>query len=246
MWTPDALRSEARPFEKHIWRVVELQSRAVTMALTDTLEDQALLEDILEETKPLFPPEAEGLHYLLKTPFRYEPYPHGSRFRRAAQRTGVFYGSLFEDTAIAESAFYALLFFAESPDAALPQNGVERTAFQVACATNAAIDLTSQPLVEDAVHWTHPTAYAPCQSLADSARDAKVEAIIYSSVRDPGRRLNVALLTPKAFRRKTPVVNSDRTWRLHITRHGARAMREFPMGRLSFDRAHWAGDPRLG
>ena len=84
-WTPHAVSSEAREFRHAIWRVVEAQHVASTMNLVDTLEEQALLEDLLEGSKPPLPHDIEGLHYLLATPFRYPPRaPHGSRFRSAA------------------------------------------------------------------------------------------------------------------------------------------------------------------
>ena len=57
------------------WRVVEAQHVVSTLKLVDTLAEQALLEDLLEETKPPVPPECRHLHYLLATPFRYgAPY----------------------------------------------------------------------------------------------------------------------------------------------------------------------------
>ena len=63
-----------------------------------------------------------GLDYLLATPFRYAPYPHGSRFRRARQRQGCFYGSERVETAVAEAAFYYLTFFLASPGTPVPRN----------------------------------------------------------------------------------------------------------------------------
>ena len=41
------------------------------------------------------------------------PYPIGSRFRRAGRTAGVFYAAESPETAVAEMAFYRLLFFAE-------------------------------------------------------------------------------------------------------------------------------------
>ena len=83
IWTPDALSRERRRLSGTLWRVVEAQHRVSTMKLADTLEEQALLETVLEETKPQIPADCRQLHYLLFTPFRYgAPYPLGSRFRR--------------------------------------------------------------------------------------------------------------------------------------------------------------------
>ena len=42
---------------------------------------------------------------------------------------GVFYASETPQTAVAEMAFYRLLFFAESPDTPWPANPAEYTAF---------------------------------------------------------------------------------------------------------------------
>jgi RES domain len=89
------------------------------------------------------PPECRDLHNLLATPFRYGAvYPAGSRFRRAGMTEGVFYASETPQTAVAEMAFYRLLFFAESPDTPWPANPAEYTAFSADCAAKKAIDLT--------------------------------------------------------------------------------------------------------
>jgi hypothetical protein len=155
-----------------------------------------LLESLLEESKPALPPECQGLDYLLATPFRYGAvYPHGSRFRRAGRTLGVYYASEKVETALAEMAFYRLLFFADSPDTPLPSNAAEYTAFSAAIETARAIDLTAPPLDRDHATWSDPTRYEPCQSLADAAREAECQAILYASVRDPSHGRNIALLT---------------------------------------------------
>ena len=96
----------------------------------DSTAEQEVLEDLIDASKPSVPPERQGLHYLLATPFRYgAAYPAGSRFRRAGLTEGVFYSSETPETAIAEMAFYRLLFFAESPDTPWPANPAEYTGF---------------------------------------------------------------------------------------------------------------------
>jgi len=248
MWTPDALASELRAYRRDVWRVVETQYRASTMRITDTLEEQAILEDLLEESKPALPPSCEGLHYLLATPFRYAPYPHGSRFRRAHQPEGVFYASETVETALAETAFHRLLFFAESPGTKLPANPVEHTAFSVPCATDRQIDLTAAPLCQDRALWTDPVDYAPCHDLADAARAARVEAIRYESVRDRGRDdrgwgVNLALLSPEAFAARQPT--ERQTWQVFPRRHAVQAWCDGPFLRLEFTRDLFSRDPRL-
>jgi hypothetical protein len=234
--------SNAQPFSGEIWRMVESQSRVSTLSLTDTIEEQAVLEQLIEEVKPDFPPGCAGLHYLLATPFRYAPYPHGSRFRRAGQREGVFYGSRRIETAAAELAFYRLLFFKESPDTKLPARPVEHTAFSVRVRGSAA-DLTRPPFEADRTRWENLTNYADCQDLADQARADGIDMLIYRSVRDPRGGDNVALLTPKAF--ADALYRRQETWRLFVRPHSVQAIREFPPAALEFKTADFAADPRL-
>ena len=244
MWTAHALVSEARPFAADIWRVVESQSQVATMQLVDTLDEQAALEAELDRSKPPLPPERAGLDYLLAAPFRYAPYPHGSRFRRARQREGCFYASEQVETAIAESAFYHLLFFLASPGTPLPRNPQERTAFQLPVCTGRAIDLTVTPFSRDRATWMDPVAYAACQNLADIARAAEIGVIRYESVRDPGGRANLALLTPAAF--GAPAPTARQTWHILLRHDRADAIGEMPRSALSFAYAAWSAvDPRL-
>jgi hypothetical protein len=243
-WTPAALSAERRALNGICWRVVEAQHKVSTLKLVDTLEEQALLENLIETTKPSIPPECRHLHYLLATPFRYgAPYPRGSRFRRAGLTPGVFYASVAPDVAIAETAFYRLLFFAESPATPWPANAGEFTAFSVPYATGAGLDLTIPPLSADARLWTDPTQYAPCQALAESARAAGLDAIRYQSVRDPARRANIAILACRVFAADEP--DARQTWRLQLGPTGARAVCEFPDARLEFARDAFAADPRV-
>lgn len=243
MWTPAALASEARPYARSIWRVVENQYKAATIVVTDTLDDQRLLEEILDRSKPKYPADCAGLHYLLATPFRYWPYDRGSRFRRANQPDGAYYAAERIETSVAEQAFYNLLFFAESPDATLPKNPVERTAFRVPIRAERHIDLTQSPLDRDRAVWTHLTDYGPCQDLADAARASDIQAIRYTSVRDPKRGANIALLSPKAFAAKQP--KSAQTWWMLIRSHTVQAWCETPRLELEFPIAVFAADRRL-
>lgn len=243
IWTPAALRSEAAPLDGLAWRLVEAQHRVSTLKLVDGLDEQQALEQILEATKPPVPEECRHLDYLLATPFRYRPYPHGSRFRRAGFTPGVWYGAERQETAVAEMVFYRLLFHAESPDIPLPDGAADYTAFAVAVATPLALDLGAGRLAADAARWTHPTDYAPCQALADTAREIGVEAIRYLSVRDPGGGANLAVLSCRAFQNPAPV--ERRTWRIRVTRSGAQAIREYPHHGIDFLLSDFAADARL-
>ncbi|HXW07632.1 MAG TPA: RES family NAD+ phosphorylase [Vicinamibacterales bacterium] len=242
-WTPAALSSERRRLSGACWRVVEAQQRVSTMKIVDTLSEQAVLESVLEGSKPPVPPECRHLHYLLATPFRYgAPYPSGSRFRRAGFTPGVFYGSTLPATAVGEMAFHRLLFYADSPGTPWPTNAGEYTAFSSQFRTSAGLDLTRPPLSEDAAAWTDPIDYEPCQRLADGAREARLELLKYVSAR-VGGGMNLAVLTCRAFARPEPA--ERQTWRIHLGALGARAVCSHPPAQLEFDRRAFRGDPRL-
>lgn len=243
IWIPDALRSERKPHEKIYWRCVEAQHVVSTLQLVDTLEEQRLLEDILEETKPPAPEECEGLHYLYMTPFRYGPYPHGSRFRRAGRTPGVIYVSEEPSTAIIETAFHLLLFYADSPGTPFPSRPSEHTAFDVPTRTDAAIDLLEEPFIDAQDLWIHPTDYEPCQQLEEAARAEGIELIRYASVRDPDHKPNAAILTCAAFAAGGPT--QRQTWRLWFNRKGVHAICEFDGVKFSLAPDSWAGDDRL-
>jgi hypothetical protein len=212
------------------------------MALVDTLEEQALLEHVLDDSKPSIPPECRHLHYLLFTPFRYAAlYPAGSRFRRPGLTAGVFYASQQETTAVAELAFRRLLFFAESPSTPWPENAAEYTAFAITVAARKGVDLTRAPFDRERSKWTDPVDYTSCQDFADAARDAGIQLLRYQSARANG--VNVAVLSCTAFAAAAPL---DRhVWRIHFGGMGVRALGDSPDQRLAFDRAAFARDPRI-
>lgn len=243
-WTPAALSSEARPLSGTCWRLVEAQHRVSTLKLVDTIEEQGVLEDLIQNTKPVLPAERAHLHYLLSTPFRYGAvYPVGSRFRRAGLTEGVFYAAGEPHTAVAEIVFYRLLFYAESPGTPWPQNAAEYTAFSAAYATKRGVDLTAGKLQRDKALWSHLTDYEPCQRLADSSRAASVDIIRYLSVRDPRHGISLALLTCRAFTRRKPV--SEQTWHIRLSEAGAQALCESPRSGITFGRDAFAADPRI-
>jgi hypothetical protein len=242
-WTPEELLSEAKPRSGVCWRVVEAQYVVSTAKITDTLAEQGIIESLIEETKPFVPDECRHLSYLLFTPFRYRPKSRGSRFRRADAGEGVFYASEGVETAVAEMAFYRLLFFAESPGSPWPPNPGEYTAFETHFQTDCALDLTNDPLGADRDDWTNLADYAACQDLADNAREAGVEVIRYQSVRDPDQRANIAILRCRVFAQ--PKETDRQTWRFHTDAAGVRAICEAPRQTIAFGQIAFADDPRM-
>jgi len=220
-WTPRALASEARSYARRLWRVVEAQHTASTMRLVDSLEEQALLESVLEESKPPLPAAVRRLHYLLATPFRYRPHT-GSRFRRALE-PGVWYGGEALRTALAEKSYWRLRFLLDSPGTP-DLKPVPHTAFQASVRSGAALDLTLAPLVRERAAWTDPISYERTQALAATARAAQIQLLRYESVRDPEHAACVAVLDPSAFGRGRP--HAQETWFIAASRERVRCARD--------------------
>ena len=163
--------------------------------------------------------------------------------RQAGLTEGVFYAAEAPETAVAEMAFYRLLFYAESPDTPWPANPAEYTAFSTEYATRKAIDLSKGRYTRDRALWMHPTDYEACQGFEDIARSAGIEVIRYVSVRDPRQGMNVALLTGRVFAKPRP--SSRQTWHIRLSDAGAHAVCESPRSRVTYDPQTFAADPRI-
>jgi len=231
-WTAEGLLSNTRRRAGVCWRAVEAQHINSTMKLVDNSQEQDRLEQLLEASKPPYPEECAGLHYLLFTPFRYRPHKRGSRFRRANQIDGVFYASEDPHTALAEKAYYSLLFYADSPDTPLTDNPVQHTVFSVKYKTTKAIDLTESPLNADEKLWKDPADYTACQQLADEARKANIHLIKSASVRGPNGGKNLSLLSCAVFQSKEP--EQIQTWHIGVQPEQVVTCREFPREKLVF------------
>lgn len=227
MWTPSALASEFSPYSNRVWRIVEAQHRISTNRLAASLEEQRLLEDLAEAVKPQLPAAARGLHYLLASPFRYG-HRSPTRFRRADERPGIFYASEAETTAIAETAYWRLVFLTRSPGLAPPTTTSEHSSFSVAVSIERGVDLADGALRRDADRWTS-NDYTDCQALASAARAAGCQGIRYTSVRDPQHRANLALLDPAGFADKAPRTGSS--WHLRFDGLTVIALAAFPSSR---------------
>lgn len=217
------------------WRVVEHQYTVSTPKLTNgQLGDSDILEGIIEESKYRYPEGAEPLHYLLKTPFRYyPPRPHGSRFRTAQTKPGVYYGSLAIRTALAEMAYYRYRFFKAATTASLPKQSQKLTVFSIKYQCAACINLTLPPFSSNPA-WTHRSDYTATQNFAVMARKVDICAILYESVRDIEKGINIALLTFSAFACQEPL--TMQTWYMDIYRERVSAYRSHgnPTDRYEF------------
>ncbi len=185
-------------------RVVESQEQVATNQLVDSVEEQHLLETLLEESKPALPEDTEGYHYLITTPFRYPPLKYGSRFG-TRHRRGIFYASLAIPTALAECAYYRLLFWygmAEPP----PKGRLDtkQTTFSIEIQTTHGIRLDKAPFDRFRKTIAHPADYQATQQLGEMMREHNVAAFSYPSARDPHGGINLAVLQPAAIRSREP------------------------------------------
>ena len=196
IWTECAGGSRTRPLRLSVWRIVESQFHVSTRKLVDSLEEQALLEQLIETAKP---PDPHGtrLHVLLSTPFRYPPLPHGSRFG-GRHEPGIWYGSEHLRTACAELAYYRLVFL-EGTRADLDGVATWHTAFTVRARTSRGIDLTAAPFKAHRTTLASRTDYAATQALGAAMRRASVEAFRYTSARDREGGVNAGIFTPDVF-----------------------------------------------
>lgn len=221
----DPTPADFRKYTSKVWRLVEAQHRISTNRLAGDVEDQALLERLVDEVKPVMPKAARGLHYLLSTPFRYG-HAKASRFRRANERPGIFYASEHVATAVAETAYWRLLFFSRSPGFVPPTAVVEHSAFTVPIRVDRALDLTAAPFDAQAARWMKPDDYGDCQRFAAASRGIGAQVIRYASVGDPDHRANTALFDLTAFVAPAPTI--EQTWHFRYEAGQMTAFAAFP------------------
>lgn len=185
------------PLMATIFRFVDSQEQAATFSLVNNVYEQGVLE-LLESTKNPLPEKTASLHYLLKTPFRYPPLKHGSRFGTTFE-SGIFYGSLNLSSALAETAYYRFVYML-APEVPFQQIiASEYSAFSVSVKSNLGIYLDEPPFTKFESILMSPTAYTETQQLGSTMRQQGVEIFRYVSARDKNKGKNVALFSPNAF-----------------------------------------------
>lgn len=189
-------------YEGPVYRLVESQEEAATYALVDDLEEQAVLEDILEDFKPPYPEDVDKYDYLIKTPFRYPPLKHGSRFGTRAEAS-YFYASEDEQTCLAEAAFYRFVFF-DGMETAFPDKvHSAHQLFSVHTKTDKLVDLTQTSDVNAIAELTSKASYAFSQAVGGEARKAGAQVIRFISAR-ANEGVNVAIDTPTVITSTKP------------------------------------------
>ncbi len=221
IWAQCQGEQQIRSIEGRLWRLVESQEQVATLNYVDSLDEQAVLEDLLESAKPpapyqYHPVTNEPLHYLLKTPFRYPPLKWGSRFGQQHEPS-LFYGGCSVEATLTESAYYRLVFLHAMP---LPGPSdrltTEHTLFSVSYRTTAGVCLQQVPFDQFQAVLTHPCDYRASQHTGSSMRAAGVEAFEYLSARSATPLTCVALFTPRPFADSSP--ESMERWLCEVSR----------------------------
>lgn len=190
-------------------RLVESQQHIATLSYVDTLEEQALLEELLDEAKPPYPESVQDYHYLLKTPFRYPPLKWGSRFGKTYEPS-LFYAGLNLNTVLAESAYYRFVFWHSMTDKpSLNFIRTQHTLFSVPYYTDNGIKLQHQPFSRHEALLTDQQNYSNTQILGTQMRESGVEGFEYLSARDRFDGICIGLFTPSVFSQQQPKQSSQ-------------------------------------
>jgi len=166
-----------------VLRLVEQQGAQATRRTTDSLDEQAWLEDFLEASKPELPgaEECAVRHRLLLTPFRYRKR-HGSRFATRWER-GLFYGSRSRFGCLLEGAYYELV-FQNGPEQPFPRSTAMRKAlFHVRVRTARGLKLQEHQGRGLQAKLRDPVNSHFCQGIGREMREAGIEAFEYHSAR---------------------------------------------------------------
>ncbi len=171
------------PLTGTVLRLVQQQGIDALGPLVDDLDQLALLEALVERSKPPRP-SLPASHPLPTTPFRYPPLRHGSR---------TCIGSLVE------GAYDALLFwegFSAPPKAPIRRR---QSLFSVMLQTSRGRQLQNlaDPAVQAALR--DPRHHGPTQRLGTWMRAVGIEAFEYLSARTSESLVQVGVFTPAAL-----------------------------------------------
>ena len=193
------------PVAYHGWvkRLVETQEVAATTYLVDDLDEQYLLEQMLDAVKPRYRQGTEHMHYLLKTPFRYPPLKHGSRFGTRLL-PGFFYASEDEYATLAEVAYYRFVFLAHMQVAYDKPIRSQHMMFSIEVKTSACTDLCLVDFASMQSQLRSPNDYQLSQAVGHFIHaQADADLIRYYSARTRDG-VNVAIINPQSIASNIP------------------------------------------
>ena len=166
-----------------VLRLVEQQGAQATRRITDSLDEQAWLEDFLEASKPNLPDaeECPVRHRLLLTPFRYRKRL-GTRFATRWER-GLFHGSRSRIGCLLEGAYYELV-FQDGPEQPFPRRSeMRKTLFHVEVQTPMGLRLQEQGSRAVQASLRDPVDSRFSQGIGLRMREAGIQAFEYHSAR---------------------------------------------------------------
>ncbi len=192
-----------KPLSAEVFRVAESQQKVATNTLVDTLEEQRILEEMLDQVKPRIPHDCESFDYLIYTPFRYPPLKHGSRFGKKIHPS-IFYGSKTLTAAFAELAYYRFVYYDGMATAPKKKQKVtQHASFCVDVRAQRGVELNKPPFNKYRRKLSDPAGYKDSQKIGEEMREKKVEAFTYFSARAIDE-VNVGIFDCKAIQNYMP------------------------------------------
>lgn len=221
IWTQCAEKFKNQSKKIEPWRVVEGQYDVSTRKLVDSLEEQAILEEMIDSVKPKLRDDLHELHYLLSTPFRHPPLKNGSRFGTRQER-GIYYGSETPATSFSETAYYRFFFLnGMTQDPGLVE--LNHTLFQAQGFARSFADLTEESFQGFQGELASPVSYEWTQLLGTAMRKDGMDAFRFQSARDPEKGINFGIFEPQVFTKKSPVYAE--AWRSYSTKQRVEFLR---------------------
>ena len=190
-------------YTSRVWRMVETQETAATLNIVDTMEEQALLEELLEGVKPPYREGTQGMHYLFKTAFRYPPLKYGSRFGTRLMPS-FFYASEKPVTALAETAYYRFVFLSDMRQRYEKEIDSSHSMFCASVNASRCLDLTSLDYQLVRKQLIDPVNYQFCQAVGDWAINDQAAQLIRAESARLVSTCNVAIADPKVIRSQMP------------------------------------------
>ena len=207
-------QTELSTYHAKVWRMVETQETTATLHIVDSMEEQAVLEELLDQVKPPYRKGTEGMHYLFKTAFRYPPLKYGSRFGTRLLPS-FFYASEAVVTALAETAYYRFIFLDDMQTEYTKEIDSAYSLFSASVRSQRCLDLRSEAFSDVQQQLVDPQHYAFCQTVGEWAvNQQQVEVIRTESARWPDGT-NVAIAEPNAIHSKFP--SKMQTWLCRTT-----------------------------
>ncbi|MDP5070778.1 MAG: RES family NAD+ phosphorylase [Congregibacter sp.] len=185
---------EFATFAGEVTRIVENQETIATAKITANLQEQDVLEEMIEDSKPgKLDPQ---LHYLVTTAFRYPPLRHGSRFGTQFEPS-LMYASLELETCLQEFAFYRFMFCFDMEQPPPKSIAAPHTVFSLHLNGCSCVDLRSPEYGDLKAEIRSPQSYTLTHQIGRQLRNHGADMLVFDSARGPGS--NVGLFNESAI-----------------------------------------------